>query len=1127
VTDPAGNLYTYQYDANSRLTTILYPDATPADLGDNPRRLYHYEDPAFPQALTGVTDENGVRFATYAYDAQGRGIRTEHAGGVEQTTLAYHADGSSTVTDALGTARTYTFQTILGVARQTGLSEPCPTSPSPQTRAMTYDANGNVASRMDFNGNLSCYAYDLTRNLETVRLEGLAPGSACPANLAAYKVPVHSEQRKIETTWHATYRLPTQIAEAGRKTAFTYDSKGRLLTMSLKDTATKKARTWTYTYNANGQIKTVDGPRPNAVDVTTFAYYADSAADHAPGDLRKVTNALGQVTTFTSYDGHGRPLTVQYPNGQVITLAYDVRSRLTSQTVDGNTTALLYNSAGNLSTVTWPTGASLQYRYDAAHRLTGLQDSPGNQMELTLDPAGHHIEEDVYDLSHVLVKTRRQVFDALGRLAQTIGAGGQTTALTYDKNGNRTAITDPNGHTRNRVYDALDRPVSVTDPLDGVTSYTYDAWDRVTQVTDPNGLATSYTYDGLGNRIQESSPNSGTTGYSYDTAGNVKSKTDASGVTANYTYDALNRLTAITYPNGDGNVTYAYDAGTTGIGHLTSVTRNGVTTAFTYDRRGNLTSQAVTAGTTPLGILTYRYDDADQIKSIVYPSGRRVNYVRDTAGRIASVTTTVGGQTNTLAGTIGHLPFGAVKDLTFGNGLVLSRLFDQDYRLTGQALGTLQNLAYAYDPAGNLTGITDHVNGAYSQAFTYDELHRLLTANGNGAPWTWTYDADGNRLQEFRGGNQSTYNYLLTDQKLQSITGAGSKNFAYDANGNTMTWGGLTLGYGSDNRLQSVQQGQTTLARYGYDGLDRRVSKTVDGVATYYLYDPAGRLLAETDSGGGVLTEYVYLDGVPVAVIAADQVSYLHTNHLGAPTAATNASGNLVWAADYRPFGKAKLINPSITLNLRLPGQYFDPETELHYNYFRTYDPNIGRYLEPDPIGLAGGINSYAYVGNNPVNWIDPDGRFAWLPWAIGAGLFLWDTFGPVDPNPSHPDAIEPFDILPGPVGKVGKACNLAKDTATVQRWMSKAELEATRNTGLLRGGREGTHYVTDAANSDPLRARQRLALPQTPEVRVTMQVPKNALSAPSTVDRAFNMPGGGIERTATGNLPVRIIGVD
>ncbi len=312
MTNPAGVVTQYTYDTTGNLTSVIYPDGK--------TRTYHYNEQAYtsnanlPNALTGITDENGVRFATYTYDTQGRAVVTEHAGGVERYVLGYSVDGSNTmVTDPLNSQYTHHFQTILGVAKSTGQSQPAGSGCSAASSAITYDVNGNVASRADFNGNKTCYAYDLTRNLEIARVEGLGSGSNCPAYLLSYTPAANSSERKILTTWHANFRLPTLIAESKRETKYVYDTRGNITQYQIKDIATNAARTWNTSYNYHASIpgvilqKTENGPRSDVTDVTTTYYYAPDAActgGHlgCRGQVLSITNALGHVTQITRYN---------------------------------------------------------------------------------------------------------------------------------------------------------------------------------------------------------------------------------------------------------------------------------------------------------------------------------------------------------------------------------------------------------------------------------------------------------------------------------------------------------------------------------------------------------------------------------------------------------------------------------------------------------------------------------------------------------------------------------------------------------------------------------------------------------------------------------------------------------
>jgi YD repeat-containing protein len=425
LTDPAGGLYQYAYDADNNLSSVTYPDDTPADATDNPKKTYVYGELAYtanvsqPHALTGIIDENNQRYATYSYDAQGRAIVSEHAGGAGRVSLAYNSDGSTTVTDALNTPRTYHFQTLLGVVKPTGSDQPGGSGCGASASALTYDANGNVASKTDFNGNRTNYSYDLTRNLETSRTEGLtAAGASTPAT------------RTITTDWHPAFRLPVKLTEPGLETTYSYDDKGQITLKSLKDLNTLQTRSWqiAYTYAAGSGLllkKVEDGPRTDVSDVTTYDYYPEDATCSGGhfgcrGQLKQVTDALGHVTQISRYNAHSQPEELTDPNGRVTTLIYDARQRLTSLTVGGETTSYSYDTAEMLTRVTGPDGAYLAYSYDDAHRLTGIQDQLGNAVTYTLDALGNRTKEDVRDPYGQLARSQSRVYDALSRLQNLV-----------------------------------------------------------------------------------------------------------------------------------------------------------------------------------------------------------------------------------------------------------------------------------------------------------------------------------------------------------------------------------------------------------------------------------------------------------------------------------------------------------------------------------------------------------------------------------------------------------------------------------------------------------------------------------------------------------------------------------
>ena len=184
-----------------------------------------------------------------------------------------------------------------------------------------------------------------------------------------------------------------------------------------------------------------------------------------------------------------------------------------------------------------------------------------------------------------------------------------------------------------------------------------------------------------------------------------------------------------------------------------------------------------------------------------------------------------------------------------------------------------------------------------------------------------------------------------------------------------------TFVYGENNRLKEAGIGGSPLATYTYNGRGERVKK-LGTTTTYYYYNQGGKLITELDGSGNTLVEYVYLDGVPLALITSGNVYDIHPDHLGTPQVITNNVQAVVWSGDYRPFGEINITTEAITNNLRFPGQYFDGETGLQYNYFRDYDPTTGRYITSDPTGIQGGLNTYVYANGNPENFTDEYGLF-------------------------------------------------------------------------------------------------------------------------------------------------------
>ncbi|UJP06215.1 MAG: DUF6531 domain-containing protein [Nitrosomonas sp.] len=1011
--DPAGGIYQYGYDSQSNLTSVIYPDGKV--------RTYHYNESAYtsnpnlPNALTGITDENGVRFATYTYDAQGRAVVTEHAGGVERYVLGYSADGSDTlVTDPLGSQYTHHFQTILGVAKSTGQSQPGGAGCSAASSQISYDVNGNAISRADFNGNKTCYAFDVSRNLEIARVEGVDSTGNCPGDLINYTPASGSSERKILTDWHADYRLPVKITEAGRETGFVYDTHGNVAQHQIRDTAINTTRTWDVSYSYHPTIagvivqKIEDGPRTDIADITTTDYYPPDAACSGGhfgcrSQIASITNALGHVMQISRYNAHGQPEEIVDPNGLITVLSYDVRQRLLTRTVGTEITSYQYDGVGQLKKITAPDGSLMHFTYDDAHRLTGIADNLGNRAHYTLDAMGNRIKEEWFDSQNNLAQTQQREFDALNRLWKDIGAQNQTTQYQYDAQGNLTQIADPLLHATNFQFDARNRLKNTTDAANGVTQQAFDVLDRITQVSDPGNIATTYSTNGFGEVTQETSADRGAIAYTYDSAGNVKTVTDARGVKHTYTWDALSRPTKRTHTTVTGVPgatarTWSYDAGTNGIGRLTGMADESGSTSFNYDQHGRLLAKTQIAKISTVNYiqtLSYQYDSAGRLEQMTYPSGTQITTTYGADGRPSEIR--VNG--NLLVGNIVYHSFGAPKGWTWGNGQAHTRSFDQDGRLNTHPVGS-DTRTITYDAANRITQTTD-TNPVYNRSFDYDALDRLTGQSDNSGFKLWGYDANSNRTQAQFGGTAYPYTIATTSNRLMNVAGPVAKSYSFDAAGNPLSDGATTFTWNAAGKLATtVNTGKTHT--YKTNALDQRISKNGPSSSKLlFFYDLDGQLIGEYRDNAStaiptddwlVRQETIWLEGIPVAVIKKPtatspiQVYYIHTDHLNTPRAIVNANNTIVWRwenthafganpPDEDPDGN----NQTFEYHPRFPGQYFDKETSLHYNYFRHYEPETGRYISPDPIGLMGGVNVWGYVAGNPVSFTDPYGLFEFL----------------------------------------------------------------------------------------------------------------------------------------------------
>ena len=414
------------------------------------------------------------------------------------------------------------------------------------------------------------------------------------------------------------------------------------------------------------------------------------------------------------------------------------------------------------------------------------------------------------------------------------------------------------------------------------------------------------------------------------------------------------------------------------------------------------------------------YNALGQKNSLTYPDGATYRYTYDANNQLSTVNLPTGPNANTASITFNSYQWTVPTQITLPGGTVRTQDYDgllrvKDISVKDPGQSQVLNYQYGYDLTNN---IVSKATEAGATSYSYDSLDHLTgaTYTNQTTPQTnetYTYDPVANRITDHRTTAAWTYNENNQLETADSISYTyddnGNTTNQTDANGSTGSPQARNYTYDTDNRLIEVRDaGSNLIAAYSYDPFGRRLSKDTGTQKTYYFYNAEG-LIAEADASGQIIKSYGYAPGSTASTGSAQAFStnplwlkaaamgsqtqgyyYYQNDHLGTPMKLLNQSGVTVWSATYDGFGRATVDSAStVSNNLRYPGQYYDAETGLHYNWNRYYDPVTGRYSTSDPIGLLGGINMYAYVEGNPVGYIDPTGEFIpqALGFAFGAGL--------------------------------------------------------------------------------------------------------------------------------------------
>ncbi|MFE0385641.1 putative T7SS-secreted protein [Streptomyces bungoensis] len=913
-------------------------------------RTWHFADRGDDLAVLEQLDDRNGNWITFEYDAEGTplAVVSSSGQGIRITTDSGRVTGLRLVTTGEELKRYgYTDGNLTEIINSSGLP-----------LRFAYDDAGRITSWTDTNDRSYTYEYD-----ERNRCTAQSGTSGHMAMRLSYEGP------------DPTTGLRTTTATTGGGHSWRYLVNDALQVVAETDPLGATTR---YSRDRYNRLLSQTDPLGHT---TTFRY------DEA-GNLTSVVRPDGREAK-AEYDPLGLPVRVMNPDGTVIRQTFDER--------------------GNRMSVTDPAGRTTHFTYTEAGHLTSVTDPLGNTTRVACDPAGLPLET-----TDPLGATTRYERDALGRPVAVTDPTGATTRLEWSVEGRLTRRTAPDGTSESWTYDGEGNCTSHTDPMGGVSRFEYTHFDlltartgpdgvryefdhdselRLTRVTNPQGLTWTYEYDAAGRLVAETDFDDRTLTYGYDPAGRLTSRRnvlgetvsfernelgqvlckEAAGQVTTYAYDLTDQLARATGPDGT-TLTLLRDR----YGRLHSETVDGRTVRYVHDELGRRTGR-----TTPTGAsTTWSYDAAGRRTGMV-ASGRSIDFGYDEAGRELSR----------------HIGGMITLDHTFDS---LGRVTTQSVTATGDR--TVQHRAYIYRADGNLTGIDDHLSG--SRRFDLDAAGRVTAVHAAGWTERYAYDEAGNQTRAEwpanHPGAEATGPRTYTGTR---ITRAGSVRYEHDALGRITlrqktrlsrkpdTW---RYEWDTEDRLTAVTTPDGTRWRYTYDPLGRRTAKLrlgSDGETVVERVDFTwdGTTLCEqtttsTDLPHPVTLTWDHQGLRPLAqterITAADAPQQeidsrffaIITDLVGTPCELIDEQGDIAWHTRSTLWGTTAWAAGSTTYTpLRFPGQYYDIETGLHYNYRRYYDPETARYITPDPLGLSLTPNPVSYV-QNPHIWSDPLG---------------------------------------------------------------------------------------------------------------------------------------------------------
>ena len=983
-----GETIRYGYSSFGQLVNVTYTD--------NTQKIYHYEDSRDRYNLTGITDERGIRFSTYQYDAFDRATMSTHAQNVNKVTLSYKQNQQTEVTDSLGRKSTYSW-IAMGLNRLvTEVKGPGCSSCGIGDVVFEYNVHQQTTKKATQDGITHTYGYDelgrrtkinqhsrLDHTRLIARYGYMQPLSFQPIDT----MPIYVERPSVNPgAFHRhdfEYNVEAQLTnvkEMGFRPEVNDDSSVSYIPIQ---------RTITYGYNKQGQLIEIDGPREGVADTTTLIYYpSPENVNLGKGRLHQVVAADGTISyQVNEYDAAGRVL-IDLRNELITThYQFDPRGRVKNIAESGDETQITYDESGNIIEIADNRNQIILHDYDDNQRKVSSQ-YPLVTINYIYDTENQLISETYSDKVSDRINTTGYRYDAFGAVTYTDFPGDQSIKMDYNIYRDLITSTTNGVQIDNWQFDEWGNQVIQTQ--NGETAeYSYDHLFNIQSITDPLGNTTRYYQDDFGFLNYEHSADTGLIRHQYDLAGNQTAVADAQGRSVNYDYDAVSRLTS--QKSKDRAYEYTYDK--TGVRQIDQTDLLGkYVETLSQDNYGRITTHQWDYNGFKFQA-DYDYGQ-ELLKGERYSHGIELEYEYSDKDELKSIWINTGAQRQVLVENIKEND--AYLEFQLGNDITTRYNYNEEGAVAALNAESVIGLEYEYDAM--LNRISQTSASGVSSNYQYNIQNRLVSAKQGKRLYDYSYDAVGNRTKSsaYIGNDlvtQQVFDYpalslgmrLLSLENQEGQTRVKS-NYDYDLSGNLIKSDNQQLSYDGYGQLMKINQDGNSY-QYGYDDQGQRIIKTdKQGNTRYFVYENE-RMIAELDQSFELIYFYVNWKGHAIArVNAKHEIEYLHYDGSEMPIAITDESGNQIYSRDYDPYGNIINESGTVELNALYPGQYLDRETGLAYNHNRYYDPQTGRYISSDPIGLAGGLNRYAYVGGNPVNYYDETGTIAWVPVIVIGG---------------------------------------------------------------------------------------------------------------------------------------------